>query len=89
VIGTASFPVSEDIEITAPVLAPSGSKDDVNATAVATEVVCEGVSAGIVSTVSEPPLIKEAAAGSTTVLPVPKASSRPLLTALIGWGRLR
>lgn len=39
-IGTASFPVSEDIEITAPVLAPSGSKDDVNATAVATEVVC-------------------------------------------------
>ena len=86
-IGTASVPVSEDIEITAPVLAPSGSKDDVNATAVATEVVCEG--AGIVSTVSEPPLTKEAAAGSTTVLPVPKASSRPLLTALIGWGRLR
>lgn len=40
-IGTASFPVSEDIEITAPVLAPSGSKDDVNTTAVATEVVCE------------------------------------------------
>lgn len=58
-----------------------------NATAVATEVVCEGT--GIVSTVSEPPLKKEAAAGSTTVLPVPKASSRPLLTALIGWGRLR